>query len=85
MRNGLDGRPKRALIEAREYLTRIVYVETQREYERLRDVFKDYPTVTHNAVRLGAGGYPLGLSERALGSSLRAIWLRTHAAKRVKK
>src|SRR5271157_5966207 len=100
IRNVLDALPKRVRSEAREYLCRVPYAESQKECERLRDAFilryqKDYPKATH---KLQADwermvtfyAYPKEhwvhlRTTNVVESPFSAIRLRTDTAKRFKK
>jgi putative transposase len=100
LRNILDALPKRVRSEAKEYLCRIPYAESQKECERMRDAFilryqKDYPKATQKLQTdwdrmVTFYAYPKEhwvhlRTTNVVESPFSAIRLRTDAAKRFKR
>lgn len=98
--NVLDAMPRRVRDEAREYLRRIPYAETQKECEGLRDVFishyrRDYPKAVEKLLAdwermVTFYSYPKEhwvhiRTTNVVESPFSSIRLRTDAAKRFKK
>jgi putative transposase len=72
IQNVLDAYPKRIRSEAKEFLCKIPYVESQRECERLRDAFvlryqKNYPKAARNFNPTGSGWSPSMPTQRNIG------------------